>query len=68
MTYLKAQNMIEEQHPGLANRTTLIQKMVYEGWIAKNTYGGEFRNWNDEISESDRKALNEAYALAGLKF
>ena len=68
MTYLEAQNMIEEQRPVLANRTTLIQKMVYEGWTAKNTYGGYFRNWTDEISESDREALNEAYALTGLKF
>ena len=68
MTYLEAQNIIEEKYPELSNSTTLVQKMVYQGWTAKNTYCGVFRNWNDEISEFDRESLNQAYGFAGLKF
>lgn len=59
MTYREAQAILEKEH--FTSRTTLIQEMVYQGWVAPNQYGGAFRNWDDEITEEDRAALNKRY-------
>jgi hypothetical protein len=58
MTYRDAQRFIEQS--SARHQLSVIEQLIYQGGHG-NDFPGDFRNWDDEISDADRELLLRAY-------